>query len=68
MKETVDGWNEIEDKEKENVVVVVVDKACESAGIYMKGGGEAVQEAILGSYPLAMETDGDWTIYHICTI
>ena len=48
MKETVDGWHEIEEKENV-VVVVVVDKACESAGIYMKGGGEAVQEAILGS-------------------
>ena len=45
MEETVDGWHEIEDKEN---VVVVVDKACESAGICMKGGGEAVQEAILG--------------------
>ena len=46
MKETVDGWHEIGDNEN---VVLVVDEACESAGIYMKGGGEAVQEAILGS-------------------
>ena len=47
MKETVDEWHEIGDKE--NVVVVVVDEVCESAGICMKGDGEAVQEAILGS-------------------
>ncbi len=31
MKETVDGWHEMEDNEK--VVVVVVDEACEIAGI-----------------------------------
>jgi len=30
IEETVEGWHETEDKEK---VVVVVDKACESAGI-----------------------------------
>ena len=37
MEETVDGWHEIGDKEN---AVVVVDKACESAGICMKGGGD----------------------------
>ena len=31
MEEIVDGWHEMEDNEK--VVVVVVDEACEIAGI-----------------------------------
>ena len=31
MEETVYGWHEIEDKEM--VVVVVVNEACESAGV-----------------------------------
>ena len=33
MEETVYGWHEIEDKEKMVVVVVVVNEACESAGV-----------------------------------